>query len=292
MTSDPPEVKEHERRAQSSSESEKRYHRLVGLLPAAVYTCEAPSGIITFYNERAAELWGRAPEIGDNDERFCESLRLYRSDGSLLRHDETPMAAAVREGRQCRNQEVFIERPDGTRISVIVNIDPIRDETGRLAGAINVFHDTTALKQAERERGAAEESKARLAAIVASSDDAIVSKDLNGIITSWNDAAERIFGYTAAEAIGQPVSMLIPAERRDEPHILERIRRGERIEHYETQRRRKDGTSLDISLSVSPIVDTQGRVVGASKIARDITGRKLAERQVRESEERFRTMAR
>ena len=163
---------------QALSESEKRYHRLVGLLPVAVYTCESPSGIITFYNERAAELWGRAPEIGDDDERFCGSLRLYRSDGSLLRHDETPMATAVREGRQCRNQEVFIERPDGTRISVLVNIDPIRDETGRLVGAINVFYDTTALKEAER--GAAEESKARLAAIVESSDDAIISKDLNG----------------------------------------------------------------------------------------------------------------
>jgi PAS domain S-box-containing protein len=131
-------------------------------------------------------------------------------------------------------------------------------------------------KKVEGERG-------RLAAIVESSDDAIVSKDLNGVILSWNAGAERLFGYTAPEAIGQPVTMLIPTERADEePVILERIRRGERVEHYETIRRRKDGTQVDISLSVSPILDEYGRVVGASKIARDITERKRIEQERRE----------
>jgi PAS domain S-box-containing protein len=111
-----------------------------------------------------------------------------------------------------------------------------------------------------------------LAAIVESSDDAILSKDLNGIITSWNGGAERIFGYTAEEAIGQPITMLMPPDRvSEEPTILARIRRGERIDHYETVRRRKDGKLLDISLTVSPITDSQGQVIGASKIARDIT---------------------
>jgi PAS domain S-box-containing protein len=126
---------------------------------------------------------------------------------------------------------------------------------------------------------------AETAAIVASSDDAIISKDLDGIITSWNRGAERIFGYTGREAVGQSITMLIPADHtQDEPMILDRIRRGQTVDHYETVRQRKDGTLLDISLTVSPIKDTQGRVVGASKIARDVTARKRAEKALRVSE--------
>lgn len=126
---------------------------------------------------------------------------------------------------------------------------------------------------------------AETAAIVASSDDAILSKDLQGVITSWNRGAEGIFGYTAQEAVGQPITMLIPAERTDEEiMILGRIRAGGTVDHYETVRRRKDGSLLDVSLTISPIKDAQGRIVGASKIARDITERKLAEDALRVSE--------
>lgn len=122
---------------------------------------------------------------------------------------------------------------------------------------------------------AAESAGQRLAAIVESSDDAIISKDLNGIITSWNKGAERIFGYTEEETIGKPVTILIPADRQDEgPAILARIRMGERVDHYETVRQKKDGTLIDISLTVSPVKDAGGRIIGASKIARDITERK------------------
>lgn len=117
-----------------------------------------------------------------------------------------------------------------------------------------------------------------LAAIVDSSDDAIVSKSLDGIITSWNRSAERIFGYTAAEAIGRPITMIVPSDRQDEePKILARLRVGDRVDHFETVRVRKDGTLIDISLTISPIRDSQGRVVGASKVARDISDRKHAE---------------
>jgi PAS domain S-box-containing protein len=120
----------------------------------------------------------------------------------------------------------------------------------------------------------------RLAAIVESSDDAIISKDLNGIIMSWNRGAELLFGYSANEAVGKPVSMLIPADRQnEEPEILGRIRRGEHIDHYETVRRRKDGTTIDISLTVSPVRDLDGTIVGASKVARDITERRRAHEQ-------------
>jgi PAS domain S-box-containing protein len=129
------------------------------------------------------------------------------------------------------------------------------------------------------------------AAIVESSDDAIITKDLNGIITSWNRGAEHIFGYKSEEAIGKPVNMLIPADQpNEEPGILERIRRGDRIDHYETIRIRKDGTPLNTSLTVSPIIDSNGKIVGASKIGRDITGRKQSEAQIsmlaREAEHR------
>ena len=132
---------------------------------------------------------------------------------------------------------------------------------------------------------------AKLAAIVESSDDAIIGKDLNGIIITWNRGAEWVFGYTEREAIGRPITILTPPDRvNEEALILERIRRGERVEHFETVRRRKDGTLLDVSLSVSPIIDADGKVAGASKIARDISERKQAEAALRESEERYRVL--
>ena len=131
-----------------------------------------------------------------------------------------------------------------------------------------------------------------LASIVDSSDDAIVSKTLQGVITSWNSGAERLFGYSAKEAVGQPITMIIPLDRRDEEtKILGRLRQGERIDHFDTVRVRKDGTRLEISLTISPVRDAAGKIIGASKIARDITGRKRIERELHESEQRFRTLA-
>ena len=130
------------------------------------------------------------------------------------------------------------------------------------------------------QRTRAEQDLRRLAAIIESSEDAVISKNLDGVIMSWNSGAERLFGYTAEEAIGRPVTMLIPPDRIDEePGIIARIRRGERIEHYDTVRRRKDGSPIDISLTVSPIKDSDGTIIGASKIARDITERKQAEQR-------------
>ena len=149
---------------------------------------------------------------------------------------------------------------------------------------ITLIEDIAERAWAAVERLRSEVVASKLAAIVQSSDDAIISKDLNGIITSWNRGAEKIFGYTESEVVGKSITILIPPHRLDEePGILERIRRGESIDHYETVRRKKDGTMLDISITVSPIFDAQGQAIGASKVARDITARKEAERKLRET---------
>jgi two-component system, chemotaxis family, CheB/CheR fusion protein len=143
------------------------------------------------------------------------------------------------------------------------------------------------LQRRRAELATAEELRARLAAIVESSDDAIISKDLQGVVTSWNGGAERLFGYTAAEAIGRPITIIIPADRlHEEQTILERLKRGEPIEHFETTRVRKGGTTIEVSLTVSPVRDGSGRVIGASKTARDITERKRADEELREADRR------
>src|SRR4051812_5183379 len=138
----------------------------------------------------------------------------------------------------------------------------------------------------------AEELRSRLAAIVTSSDDAIISKTLDGVIMTWNEGASRIFGYSAEEVVGKPITILIPPDRLDEePEILRRLRAGERVDHIETLRVRKDGTVLNISLTVSPVRNAAGEIIGASKIARDITEQKRAAEALRDSNERFRLMA-
>src|SRR5207249_2525906 len=148
-----------------------------------------------------------------------------------------------------------------------------RAVSGRPVRAIGTAVDIT-----RRERP--EEAQARLAAIVEGSDDAIIGKSLDGIVTSWNQGAERIFGYTAEEMVGSPLSRLVPPDRPDEvPSILAAIRRGERVEHFDTERVRKDGQRIQVSLSISPIRDATGDVIGASKIARDVTDRKRAEEE-------------
>jgi PAS domain S-box-containing protein len=159
------------------------------------------------------------------------------------------------------------------------------------SSAYQILVSLDALKFQAAERQKAERANGLLAAIVDSSDDAIISKSLDSVITSWNKSAEQMFGYTVEEALGKHITLIIPSDRRDEERtIIEKLKRGERIDHFQTRRIRKDGTLLDISLTISPVKDASGVIIGASKIARDISGQKLAERALRESEERFRAI--
>ena len=168
--------------------------------------------------------------------------------------------------------EEYAPHDDGIHGYISIKF-PLEGPDGQITGVCGIATDLTERKELEAASG-------RLAAIVESSDDAIVGKDLNGIITSWNHGAERILGYTAAEIIGQPVSVLAAPDRLDEmPQILAKIAQGLRVEHYETRRRRKDGRIIDVDLTVSPVRNAAGQIVGASKIARDITGAKHAEQE-------------
>ena len=366
-------------------------------IPTGLCVCTVEAALIR-YNRRAVELWGRAPRIGDANEQHGAGFRRYQADGAPLPFADTPVASVLRSGQPVVGAEVIIERPDGSRVPVLMNVAPLKSRSGRVQGAVCSFQALTERKRIEEalraseaelqsvinrtpfmlvrcsrdlhyrfvsqayanlvgvrreqiigktiveaigakgfntlrphiesvlrgealefdceidfpevgprrlhiayrpetdaagkvdgwiasllditEQSRAVQAREQLASIVESSGDAIVSKDLDGIIVSWNTAAESLFGYKAEEVIGKPITILIPAElQKEEPKILASIRRGESLDHYETVRQRKDGNRFPVSLSVSPIKDAHGTIVGASKIARDITARKRAEQE-------------
>ncbi len=184
---------------------------------------------------------------------------------------------------------------DGTARVVDFAMHPIRDRAGKVAFLNPTGIDITDRKRIEADLRDSAQRLNFLGSIVESSDDAIVSKDLNGVITSWNRGAERIFGYTAEEAVGQPITIVIPFDRYDEERsILTRVRRGERIDHFETIRQRRHGSLINVALTVSPVRNADGKVVGASKIARDITEQKRSQEQIstlaREAEHRSKNL--
>ena len=248
--------------------SEQYFRDVLNTLPAAVYMTD-PQGRITYYNHACVDFSGRTPTLLSDE--WCVTWKLYRPDGTPLPHNECPMAMTIRERSPVRGEEAIAERPDGSQVRFAPWPTPLFDADGEMTGAVNMLIDIT-------DRHAAEVESAHLAAIVSSSQDAIVSKTLDGRVRSWNAGATRLFGYEPEEMIGQPILKIIPPElHAEEEEILARLRRGERIEHFETQRVTKDGERVHVSLTVSPVHDKTGRIIGASKVARDITERKRAE---------------
>jgi PAS domain S-box-containing protein len=260
--------------------SETEFHRLLEALPVGAYTCDR-TGSITFYNTRAAQLWGRAPRLNDPSDRFCGSFRQYSLAGDPIAPEQCWMARALLDNRDYCGNEVVIERPDGSRRTVLVHARPLHNEAGELSSAVNILIDITRRERLESEH-------ALLTAIVEFSDDAIYSRSIDGRILSWNAGAERLYGFTSSEAIGSPVSLLVPREKREEEEaIVARLCRGDRVATYETVQVTRHGRIVDVAVQMSPIVDSEGRIIGASYVVRDITERKRSENALRESEQRF-----
>lgn len=224
---------------------------------------------VVFINPVAEKLtgWASAEALGRPVEMIFRRVDEASRVPIELSPDEM-LGECMNAGAKC--QTILISR-DGTERPIDNSCAPIRNRIGQLIGVVFVFHDAS-------ERRSAENDARRLAAIVESSEDAIISKDLTGTIRSWNPGAERIFGYTAGEVIGKSITILIPPDRiAEETEILARLQRGERMDHFPTIRVRKDGKTIHVSLSISPIRDETDRVVGASKIARDITALRVAQ---------------
>ncbi|WP_425613583.1 PAS domain S-box protein [Anatilimnocola sp. NA78] len=242
----------------------RQFDELRGRLDAIVDSADdaiiskTTTGFITGWNRGAKRIFGYSEEevIGKPVTILIPADRLG---------EESEILAKIARSERVEHYETERIRKDGKRIHVSLTVSPIKDGKGAVVGASKIARDVS-------ERKRTDQAKFLLAAIVDSSDDAIISKNLQSIITSWNSSAEQLFGYSAQEAIGRPITMLFPAELlSDETQIVSRIAAGERIKHYATERVRKDGKRIPVSITVSPVRNAEGKVVGASKIARDVT---------------------
>jgi PAS domain S-box-containing protein len=271
------DVTERKRAQEEQRRQEEEFRTLTDAVPQLVWMAN-PDGWIFWYNSRWYEYTGTTPEQ-------------MEGWGWQSVHDPAVLPRVLQSWKHSINTGTPFEMTfplrgaDGVFRPFLTRVIPVRDSSGRITRWFGTNTDVSIEVQVQEKLQNALIASQRLAAIVESSDDAIVSKDLRGIVTSWNPAAERIFGYTAQEMIGRPITTIIPPELLDdETRILATIARGERIEHFETVRVRKDGERLDISLTISPIRDDAGKIIGAAKIARDITHQKKTERALHTTE--------
>ncbi len=263
-----------QRAAAALRDSEERLRAILETAVEGIITIDE-RGIIESFNPAAEKIFGcRAREvIGKNVSLLMPSPHREQHDAYIGNYLRTGRAKIIGIGR-----ETVGRRKDGAIFPMDLSVSEVRLADRRLFTGF--VRDITGRKQAEK-------ALLHYAALVESSDDAIVGKTLEGYITSWNKGAETIYGYTRKEMIGKHISILIPADRKDEePEILEKINRGESVDHYETIRQRKDGRLIDISVTISPIRDADGKIIGASKVARDITERKRLEREILEISDR------
>jgi PAS domain S-box-containing protein len=274
------------RRAQDAlRKSETQLQTIIENISEAVVVSDL-NGQLLHFNQAALDMLGYAT-LEEGLRHFTDlatTHELSGMDGTPWSVDQWPLARILR-GEKLHDLEARMRRifSESERIYSFGGTIA-HDAGGKPLMAVVTFSDIT-------ERQQAEATALQLAAIVESSSDAVIGKDLHSIVTSWNEAAEKMFGYSAAEMIGQPIMRIIPPNHHDDEElILSHIRRGERMEHFETERLSKDGGLVFVSVTVSPIKDAHGRIIGASKVVRDITGRKRIEVELRESEERFRLL--
>ena len=271
--------------------SEVLVRRVMAVLPTAMYVCDA-TGRIVHYNDRAVALWGREPCQTENVDRFCGSLRLYLPDGTPLPHDQTPVARALREGVGCRNAQVIVERPDGSRRVALANIEPIRADDGGVIGAINVVVDITDERDA-RDRLAS--AYALLEGITRGTDELIAALDGQYRFTYCNDAYarefRRLWGRDAAPGLSLVEALAAePVAQRKARALWARALRGETF--HVTLPFGPGGEAQQVyDLRFNPIVDTEGEAIGAAHIIRNVTEQTRMQQALADSERRFRQLA-
>jgi two-component system, LuxR family, sensor kinase FixL len=269
-------------RTESGSDNDRRFQFVVEAAPNAMVMVDG-EGLIVLVNAKTEQVfeYSRAELLGRPIEMLVPDRFRGRHPGLRASFFKNPVARPMGAGR-----DLYGRKRNGSEFPIEIGLNPIDTDEGPMV--LSAIIDITERKAAEFSLRESEHRSRSLAAIVESSDDAIISNDLEGAVTSWNKSAERIFGYTADEMVGQSILRLAASGAGDEMiEILNRIKRGQRVDHYETKRRRRDGSTVYVSLTVSPIRDIADKLVGASKVARDITASTLANAALRDSQARL-----